>query len=144
MIMKGPHGPVVVRIAFLPLLFLFLSHAFLLRAQLGDLPPLPQITVNETREGFAAKIGNENLRLTVCTDSVIHVVAGPADAPASNPDQPWMLPASESCPGATFKFAQDGNNAGITTDRLKVALSLKRGNLTYRTAAGDRLLEEND
>jgi alpha-D-xyloside xylohydrolase len=105
---------------------------------------MPEITVSETHAGLTAKIGNENLRLTVCTDSVIHVVAGPADAASDNADQPWMLPASESCPGATFKFAQDGNTASITTDRLKVALSLKRGNLSYGSASGDRLLEEND
>jgi len=50
---------------------------------------------------------------------MIHVIAGPADAPPANSEQPWMLPASESCPGATFKFAQDGDSAAITTDRLK-------------------------
>ena len=145
MIMKGPHaGPIVIRFAFASLFFLLLSHSFLLGAQLGDLPPMPQITVTETQEGLTAKIGHENLRVTVCTDSVIHVVAGPADAPANNADQPWMLPAAEACPGATFKFAQDVNNASITNDRLKVSLSLRRGSLSYTTAAGDRLLEEND
>jgi alpha-D-xyloside xylohydrolase len=105
---------------------------------------MPQITVTETHEGFIAKIGNENLRLSVCADSVIHVVAGPADASSDHTDQPWMLPASESCAGATFKFAQDGDIASITTDRLRVTLSLRRGNLSYSIASGDRLLEEYD
>ncbi|HEY3625416.1 MAG TPA: TIM-barrel domain-containing protein [Terracidiphilus sp.] len=82
--------------------------------------------------------------MTVCTDSVIHVVAGPADAPSTAADQPWMLSASESCPGAPFKFTQDSGTASITTARLKVAFSLERGNFTYQTADGDMLLREDN
>ena len=143
---QGPYeGLKVIRVFVVFQFILFFSNSFLLRAQLGDLPPLPRITVSETHEGFTATIGNENLRLTVCSDSVIHVVAGPGDA-ATTPggEQPWMLPLPESCPGATFKFAQDGENASITTDRLKVAFSLKRGNLTYHTADDGTLLREDD
>src|SRR5580704_15411832 len=141
MITKAPHiVPRVIGTACISVFFSFFWNSSLLRAQLGDLPPMPQIIVTETHEGFTAKIGNENLRLTVCADSVIHVVAGPADAFSDHTDQPWMLPASESCAGATFKFAQDGNIASITTDRLRVTLSLQRGNLSYSIASGDRLL----
>ena len=55
-----------------------------------------------------------------------------------------MLPTSESCPGAAFQFAKDGDNATLTTAALKVSFSLTRGNLTYSTIAGASLLREND
>ena len=55
-----------------------------------------------------------------------------------------MLPASESCPGALFRFAQDGDSASITTSRLKAAFSLARGNLTFPTADGATLLREEN
>jgi alpha-D-xyloside xylohydrolase len=116
-----------------------------MNAQLGsDLPPQPAVTVSETHQGFDATIGSENLSLSVCTESVIHVVAGPATAFSSTSEQPWMLPPAESCPGANFKFMHDSDLATLTTAQVKVIFSLKRGNLTYSTAGGEGLLRESD
>lgn len=103
---------------------------------------LPAITVERTEHGFAAKIGDESLHVTVCGDDVIHVVAGPGDPTASSPSQPWMMEASKSCPGASFHFAQDDKDANLTTAALKVEFSLKNGNLSYRDLQGKSLLRE--
>src|SRR5208337_1913039 len=86
-----------------------------LHAQLitGELPPLPQVSASETKDGMVAKIGDETLHLTACGDSVIHVVAGPQDASSAEQIQPWMLAPSESCPGAVFSFKADRDFASI-------------------------------
>jgi alpha-D-xyloside xylohydrolase len=103
---------------------------------------LPAITAEQTEWGFAAKIGGESLHITVCGDDVIHVVAGPGDPATSSPVQPWMLAASEACPGAKFHFTQDGKSASLTTAALKVEFSLKGGNLAYSDIQGKPLLRE--
>ena len=117
-----------------------------LRAQLitGELPPLPKVSASETKDGMVAKVGDETLHLTVCGDSVIHVVAGPGDASSAEQNQPWMLPPNTSCPGAAFTFKSDGDLATIETATLKIGISLKRGNLTYSTLGGGTLLEEGE
>jgi alpha-D-xyloside xylohydrolase len=104
----------------------------------------PSISIVQTAQGFTAKIGDESLRVTVCDDDVIHLVAGPGDPAASSPVQPWMLDASKSCPGAKFQFAQDDKNASLTTTALKVEFSLKNGNLTYKDSQGKSLLREGN
>lgn len=116
-----------------------------LNAQLSsELPPMPQISASETKEGMVAKIGDETLHLAVCSDSVVHVVASPTGSLSAEPDQPWMLAPSESCPGAAFKFSADADRATVETATLKVNFSLKRGNLTYSAVGGAELLRESD
>jgi alpha-D-xyloside xylohydrolase len=110
----------------------------------GELPPQPKITINRTHYGLEAAIGSETLHVSVCSDAVVHVVASPIGAASSTPQQPWMLTTSDACPGAKFDFTQDGKVATLTTDVLKVTLSLSRGNLTYTTASGEKLLQEYD
>jgi len=76
-------------------------------AQLSsELPPQPQITVSQTKDGLAATIGGETLHVSVCAESVIHVVASPIDAASAIPEQPWMLAPAESCPGTKFDFSK--------------------------------------
>jgi alpha-D-xyloside xylohydrolase len=107
-----------------------------------------------TANGFTAANDTETLEVTVCGDSLIHVVARPVSAPASHEDQPWMLAASQACPGAAFQFAesvdQSANTAGnaqggqatLTTANLIVSLSLRSGNLTFKSVQGDALAHE--
>jgi alpha-D-xyloside xylohydrolase len=126
---------------------LFLSAALELQgsAQLSsDLPPQPPITVAATEDGLSAKIGNESLHVTVCSDTVVHVVAGLEESSAASPELPWMLPQPQSCPGAKFEFANDSKSAILTTAALTISFSLTRGNLTYTTREAKRLLQEYD
>lgn len=113
--------------------------------QIGDgRPPQPAIAVHATATGMAATIGDEGMHVTVCSDSVIHFVAGPGDPAAAAPHQPWMLPASESCPGAKFTFTQDGKSATVATATVKVNLSLEHGSIAFSTVSGERLLQESE
>lgn len=113
-------------------------------AQFDSGTPLPKVAASSVPDGLAATIGPESLHITVCSDTILHVVAGPGTPTAANPQQPWMLPASEACPGAKFTVTQDEKVATLTTGALKVTLSLDRGNLLYYSADGTSLLREGD
>jgi alpha-D-xyloside xylohydrolase len=116
-----------------------------LKAQIPgqDTPAQPHIQVTQSARGFDATIDAETMRLVVCSDSIIHIVTRPNGSSVEHP-QPWLLPASQSCPGAPFQFTQDAKAAQVKTARLSVSLSLSRGNLTYSTADGKPLLREGN
>jgi alpha-D-xyloside xylohydrolase len=106
-------------------------------------PGLAPVAVQQSTHGFHATIGSESLEVTVCGDSLIHVLGKP-NAEVQTGPQPWMLDASQSCPGATFQFAQDAKTATLKTEKLEVTLGLERGNLSFRAANGETLLRERD
>jgi alpha-D-xyloside xylohydrolase len=93
-------------------------------------------------EGMTAHDHYEVLEVTVCRDSLIHVIARPVDAPASNAPRPWMLDKAHSCPGAPFQFSQSGGTTTVTTARLAVSLSVQQGSLTFKTLDGETLVRE--
>jgi alpha-D-xyloside xylohydrolase len=113
------------------------------RAQMPgqQIPDQPVITVNPTDDGLHATVGDEDLTISVCGETVIHVVATPG-RPAKPSPQPWMLDPKQSCPGAKFQFAKSDSAATLETAQLKVELSLTHGNITYQRLAGDSLLRE--
>lgn len=113
-------------------------------AQLGDTPQLPPISVAETENGLRATIGDEVLQVTVCDESIIHVVARPTPNEPPLQSQPWLLPPQESCHGAKFSYSKDAANASLTTAAVKVELSLKRGNIRFSTISGTSLLNEGE
>jgi alpha-D-xyloside xylohydrolase len=106
-------------------------------------PGLAPVTAQKSERGFQANVGSESLDVTVCGDSVIHVLGKPGTAAPAGP-QPWMLDAAQACPGAPFQFAQNEKSATLTTARLEVTLELERGNLSFRVANGETLLRERD
>lgn len=105
------------------------------------MPGLEPTVVEQTSYGMHATAGRESLDVTVCADSVIHVVARPEKA-EHEVQQPWMLDAQQSCPGVPFTFAQDTKTASLKTAQLEVIVNLERGNLSFRSAAGEPLLNE--
>src|SRR5258708_40027118 len=98
---------------------------------LGAIPPLPSVVVSRAEDGLTAKIGEETLRVSVCNASVIHVVATPKAPESLRRHQSWILDSKQSCPAAQLQLSQTDDHAALTTANLKVALSLKRGNLSY-------------
>jgi alpha-D-xyloside xylohydrolase len=125
-----------------------IADAFLLPSVYAQMPGAkrpaqPAITAAQSEHGLRAKVGQESVEVTVCTDSVIHVVATPDGQPDTS-SRPWMLPQEQSCPGAKFRFAEDGKLASLTTAKLKVQFSLDRGNITFLQADGRPLLREGD
>ena len=125
-------------------LFLFVGSRPLTAQLLGAIPALPPVVVSRTSDGLTAKIGDETLQVSVCSASVIHVVATPKPPESIHHDQTWILDPKQSCPGAQFQFSQADDAAVLTTATLKVELSLKRGNLKYSSISGQDLLREGD
>ncbi len=112
------------------------------RAQLWEVPPLPPVRYAQSQDGMTATAGNENLHIFVCRPGVVHFVATPDPPNSVKPNQPWMLDAKDSCPGAKFALTQGKDTVLLTTDLLKVELSLKWGSVQYSTIASDSLLRE--
>ena len=113
-------------------------------AQLWDVPPLPPVKVAPAPDGLTAAIGNETVHISVCGASVIHFVATPESPDKAERSKPWMLEPKESCPGAKFELSQTNDAAVLTTDKIKVELSLKWGNVQYSTTKGEDLLRERN
>ena len=106
-------------------------------------PGLAPTTAAQSPRGMRLTVGSEVLDVTVCDAWVVHILAQP-DATTQTGPQPWMLDASQSCPGAPFQFTQDGKAATVKTDKIEVSFGLERGNLSFRTLSGENLLRERD
>ncbi len=139
----GP-APFSVRSSLLIAMCYFLWSPTDARAQLWDTPPLPPVKYAPAPDGMVVSVGPEQVHISVCRSSVIHFVANPEPSRSVGQNQPWMLDANESCPGAKFQVAQTADEVILTTDALKVEYSLKWGNITYGTLAGETLLRERN
>lgn len=93
---------------------------------------------------MTATIGNESIHISVCRPSVVHFVSTLEPPNTIRQSQPWMLDSKESCPGAKFRVSETSDAAILTTDTLKVELSLKWGNVQFSTAEGENLLRERN
>jgi alpha-D-xyloside xylohydrolase len=102
-------------------------------------PPGPPVAITRTDRGLDATVGPETVRITVCSDSIIHVVTRPVAGLPDHP-QPWLLPAAQSCPGAPFDYTQDARNITLKTAKLSVSFSM-RGTVAF-SADGKSLLRE--
>jgi alpha-D-xyloside xylohydrolase len=127
-----------------PALCFFLGSGTQAKAQLWDVPPLPPVQYASAPDGMTATVGTESLHIAVCASSVIHFVSTPESPEKAGRSQPWMLDSKEACPGARFQVSQTADAAVLTTDTLKVELSLKWGNVKYTTIRGEDLLREGN
>jgi alpha-D-xyloside xylohydrolase len=108
----------------------------------GEVPHPTVMQAGQTPVGFSASNDTEALEVKVCSDSIIHVIAHPEAELSPNESQPWMLASTQSCPGAAFRFDQSGDQTTVTTATLAVTLSVRSGNLTFKTLSGDTLVRE--
>ncbi len=132
------------RLAFLAALALLAvsAPAVLSQTAIDEYPHPAPMQVAEAAQGFTAQNGREVLQVTVCGESVIHVVARAAGAPERTSPRPWMLGSPESCPGAAFKFSQGNGTVTLSTSSLVVTLSNSKSNLEFKTPQGEPLLHE--
>jgi len=129
----------------MPVLFFSFVAVPMLSAQMPGQKALgpPSERVEQNSHGIRAIAGPEVLDITVCSDSVIHVVATPEPSAPAAP-RPWMLDPQQSCPGAPFTFTQNAKTATLKTELLEVNLNIERGNLTFKSATGESLLDEGN
>ena len=131
------------RAAFPAFVFLFAVSSVAAQMPGQKAPGPPPAQVEQTSHGFRATASNEVLEVTACSGAVIHVVATPEPSATPSP-RPWMLDPLQSCPGAQFTFTQDAKTASIKTSQLEVIVNIERGNLTFKTVAGESLLNEGN
>ena len=109
----------------------------------GDVPHPAPMEVTRSANGLTAHNDREELEVTVCGDSRIHVVARPIGVAPSKAARPWMLEQGQACPGARFQFSQADDATTLSTARMLVLLSAKEGRLSFKTAEGNALLHQN-
>jgi len=104
----------------------------------------PNVLAKAKSDGFEARFDHETIRVTVCSDVTVHVVATPGDSgvEAASPEQPWMLDKAKSCPGAKFEFVEGAEDISASTAKMRVKLIKKTGNLVFSTKGGTELLRE--
>jgi hypothetical protein len=107
----------------MPIIFLlWAAHSGMAQMPGQSLPGLQPIAAEQSEHGIRATMGSEVLDIVVCSDSVIHVIAK-ADAAVEPGQKPWMLDASQSCPGVPFQFAQNAKSDTLKTKQLVVCLT---------------------
>jgi len=108
----------------------------------GAAPRPAAMQAVQSPTGFAAHNDREQLEVTVCSNSLIHVTARPTGVRASAEVQPWMLAQTAVCPGAAFQFSQSNSSTTLTTAQLTVSLADRDGSLTVKTLQGETLVRE--
>jgi len=102
-------------------------------------------TFQPTGKGLVVTAGAEVIQITVCSDTVVHIVTsqGADIAQGASPDQPWMLKSSTFCPGAKFDLSKGPGRVSLSTTKLRVTFEYKGSNLLYSTIDGQSLLRES-
>ena len=108
----------------------------------GQVPHPAAMQAAQSSTGLTAHNDREQLEVTVCGNSLLHVTARPLGAKASAEVQPWMLSETAVCPGGAFQFSQANGVATLSTAQLTVSLSERDGNLTVKTLQGETLVRE--
>ena len=79
------------------------------------------------------------VRVEVCSDSVIHIVAGPA---ASHPEKQLVPTVIQPCSSAKFTTSSDGPHDSVLTTKVKVEVDKQTGSVRFLTAGGNLVLSE--
>jgi alpha-D-xyloside xylohydrolase len=109
--------------AFLPAVAVYPGHA-------QDLNRQPNGAIVHAARGF--------VRVEVCSDSVIHIVAGRTDT-LTPPVVPTVI---RPCTGAKFTTVSEGSRVQIQTDKLKVEVDKNTGFVKFLTRSGESVLSE--
>lgn len=115
-------------------------------------------TIQEANGGVVVKTATDILRITVCSPTVLHIVASPeGQAEGADPTQPWII---EPCAPGKFMLTlpstiqkqppaastkADPSRSGtavLDTGSLKVSISLDSGSLRFSDEQGRQLLQE--
>ena len=95
--------------------------------------------VERTENGAVIRSAAGLVRVEVCSDSVIHIVAGPS---ASHPEKPVVPSVIQPCSGAKFSALSDGPRESVVTTKVRVEVDKQTGAVRFLTAGGDLVLSE--
>src|ERR1700752_599506 len=79
------------------------------------------------------------VRVEACSDSVIHIVAGPA---ASHPAKQILPTVVQPCLGTKFAIGSDGSRVSVQTANVKGEVDKHTGSVRFLNPGGDTILSE--
>src|SRR5271157_1732121 len=112
-------------------------------ANLATLPasaaPIPVQSVQTGADGVTLAMSPGQMRLTVCSDSIVRVRYSPAATPPVGQD---FVVTNHSWPAASFQVGDSGAKLTIATRELKIAVDKATGAVAFYDASGNLLLAE--
>ena len=126
------------------LMFSFLRMLFLLLgvASVSAMPALSldshSPAIQRTSDGVILHSSAGTLRIAVCSERVIHVVASPTDT-MPEPKVPVVI---RPCKGASFAVFSDPATVSIKTAELRIEIDRATHSLRFLTASGQKVLSE--
>jgi alpha-D-xyloside xylohydrolase len=94
--------------------------------------------IERSKDGVALHSASETLRVTVCSERVIHIVAGATDE-ISKPIVPTVI---RPCGGVPFTVSSAATTLSIKTNALEVVIDRATDSVRFLTAAGQPVLSE--
>lgn len=79
------------------------------------------------------------VRVEVCSDSMIHIVAGPT---AGHPAKPIVPTVVQACASAKFVTASNGSHDTVQTAKIRVEVDRNTGAVRFLNTSGDQILGE--
>jgi len=95
--------------------------------------------VERTENGAVIHSAAGLVRVEACSDSVIHIVAGPA---ASHPAKQIVPTVIQPCLDTNFAIGSDGSRVSVQTAKVKVEVDKQTGAVRFLTPGGDTILSE--
>jgi alpha-D-xyloside xylohydrolase len=95
--------------------------------------------VERTENGAVIRSATGLVRVEVCSDSVVHIVAGPAATHLERPVVPTVI---QTCSGAKFSALSDGPRESVVTTKVRVEVDKQTGAVRFLTSAGELVLSE--
>lgn len=122
-----------------PILALLLALLFASSAHALWKPLNPVVDVQKQESGLLIKCQTGTLRITVCTDSIIHVQYS---ATAAIPEQKQLLVIKKDWPTANFQVKDEADTVTLTTARMSLVVDRKSGAIAYHDAGRKMLVKE--
>ncbi|MGA8670595.1 MAG: TIM-barrel domain-containing protein [Terracidiphilus sp.] len=95
-------------------------------------------TIERSGSGVVVHSSNGLVRVEVCSDSVVHIVAGRNAAPTAA-----LVPTVvQPCADATYTTSSDSSHEYVRTRRLQVEVNINTGSVRFSSAGGQAILNE--
>lgn len=98
-----------------------------------------QTVVTQTKDGVTVKTQQDQLLITACGPSVVHITGGVNAPSPSSEHTPWVV---ERCVNQPFTFDQGNEVDTLKTENIQIRITLATGRLSFFDKSGNELLSE--
>lgn len=123
----------------LPLLFLVLCFPGAASAQWNPLNPV--VSAQKEPDGVRLTLQKGEMRLQVCSDSIIRVRYSLAESGAVHPD---LVVIKKDWQAAKWEMQSSGDSVVLSTTQIKAVVSRKDSNVTFQDASGKALFQQTE